>query len=125
MDFPAIDKSMKLKAFNLNEFCLCAADDNAPPPPPPPPPLPSLGPVAARPVSIRTAPQGTQGASAVSRRSPPPPMIVDSFVSEKSNHTPGMLSRQESFVTVRKTDLYLSKCTYFILFYFICSQVNV
>lgn len=101
MDFPAIDKSMKLKAFNLNEFCLCAADDDALPPLPPPPPPPSIGPVANRPVSIRTAPQGAQSAAALSRRSPPPPMIVDSFLSEKSIHTPGMLSRQESFVTVR------------------------
>ena len=103
MDFPAIDKSMKLKAFNLNEFCLCAADDNALPPPPP---LQNLGPIPTRPVSIRSAPL-SQGSLAMSRRSPPPPMIVESFISEKSNHASGMLSRQESFVTVSKIVLFL------------------
>lgn len=98
MDFAAIDKTMKLKAFNLNEFCLCAANDDAMPPPPPPPP--SAGPVANRPVSVRSLPFNPHGATALNRKSPPPPMILESFVSEKSIHTPGMLSRQESFVTV-------------------------
>ena len=100
MDFPAIDKTMKLKAFNLNEFCLCTASDDAMPPPPPPPSLPILGPVANRPVSVRSMPQHVHGTSALNRRSPPPQMISESFVSEKSAHTPGMLSRQESFVVV-------------------------
>ena len=61
MDFPAIDKTMKLKAFNLNEFCLCTASDDAMPPPPPPPSLPILGPVANRPVSVRSMPQHVHG----------------------------------------------------------------
>jgi SAPK-interacting protein 1 (Sin1), middle CRIM domain len=100
MDFPAIDKTMKLKAFNLNEFCLCTASDDAMPPPPPPPPLHILGPVANRPVSVRSMPQHVHGTSALNRKSPPPQMISESYVSEKSSHTPGMLSRQESFVVV-------------------------
>lgn len=98
MDFAAIDKTMKLKAFNLNEFCLCAANDDAAPPPPPPPPI--AGPVANRPVSVRSLPYAPQGVASLNRKSPPPPMILESFASEKSIHTPGMLSRQESFVTV-------------------------
>jgi hypothetical protein len=98
MDFAAIDKTMKLKAFNLNEFCLCTANDDALPPPPPPPPV--AGPVANRPVSVRSMPYAHHGVASLNRKSPPPPMILESFVSEKSIHTPGMLSRQESFVTV-------------------------
>ena len=27
MDFPPIDRKMTLKQFNLNEFCLCVAED--------------------------------------------------------------------------------------------------
>jgi hypothetical protein len=51
-------------------------------------------------VSVRSMPYTPQGVASLNRKSPPPPMILESFVSEKSIHTPGMLSRQESFVTV-------------------------
>ena len=104
MDFPAIDKTMKLKAFNLNEFCLCAADEDATPPLPPPPPLTSTL-ISTRPVSVRASyPNDAQSVNLLNRRSPPPPMILESFVSDKSapsNIGPAALLRNDSFATVR------------------------
>ena len=104
MDFAAIDKTMKLKAFNLNEFCLCAADEDATPPLPPPPLLTSTL-ISTQPVSVRASYlNDIQGINLLNRKSPPPPMMFESFVSDKSVPsnigTPALL-RNDSFATVR------------------------
>lgn len=107
MDFPAIDKTMKLKAFNLNEFCLCPADEDALPPLPPPPPPPSSTTISTRPVSVRTTYiNDIQGTSQLSRKSPPPLMVIESCISDKSapgsSGAAGALLRNDSFATVRE-----------------------
>ena len=122
MDFPAIDKTMKLKAFNLNEFCLCQADDDASPPLPPPP---NPERISARPVSIRFTPHsGTSpGLNSLTRRSPPPLMILEAIGSEKSPYgvIGGVLSRNDSFTTVRYSLLLLLFLSLSILPYFYAS----
>jgi hypothetical protein len=80
---------MKLKAFNLNEFCLCEADPDAIPPPAPVVPL-SVRPVSGRnPVGDYSQGASSSGASLDRKKSTPPPMLdkMDEFISGKSGST--------------------------------------
>eukprot|EP00596_Hydrurales_sp_CCMP1899_P002070 CAMPEP_0119049714 /NCGR_PEP_ID=MMETSP1177-20130426/65985_1 /TAXON_ID=2985 /ORGANISM="Ochromonas sp, Strain CCMP1899" /LENGTH=485 /DNA_ID=CAMNT_0007027257 /DNA_START=378 /DNA_END=1835 /DNA_ORIENTATION=+ len=102
MDFPAIEGTAKLKAFNLNEFCLCLADEDADPPPlPVVPPTTPNPPIAAKHVTAKSLAafsyQGGSSPNSNRRKSsleglPLMEEKIDEFPHERTGHV-----RKDSF----------------------------